>query len=81
MTPADAIAAVLSPHLGAHTADVVARHLCAKFEVGEAADAAQQDQLREFLQRGLVVYVGPEEATRLAAECMARAFPPPATKG
>jgi hypothetical protein len=75
MTPADAIAEVLMPHLGAHTADVVARHLCAKYSVDEAADAERQEQLREFLKRGLVLYVGNEAAARLADECLERAFP------
>lgn len=75
MTPADAITEVLTPHLGAHTADVVARHLCAKYNLDEGADAEQRERLREFLKRGLVLYVGSESATRLADECLERAFP------
>ena len=35
MTLPEHIARVLSPHLGAATADAVAHHLCAKHEVGD----------------------------------------------
>jgi hypothetical protein len=75
MSVADSIAAVLAPHLGAHTADVVARHLCAKHGVDDSADTTRQDELREVLRRGLVVYVGADAAERLATECLERAFP------
>jgi hypothetical protein len=69
---AEQIAETLSPHLGAHTADVVARHLCAKYEVGEDASPEELHRLQEFLRRGLVAYLGAETAERVAAECMAR---------
>jgi len=67
------IAFVLAPHLGAHTADVVARHVCAKYGLSDASDAPDaetHEQLREFLRRGLVAYVGAANAEALAAECM-----------
>jgi hypothetical protein len=72
MPMSDKIASVLAPHLGAHSADVVARHVCAKYGVGdEAPDSATREQLREFLRRGLVAYVGAASAETLAAECTA----------
>jgi hypothetical protein len=70
------IAAVLAPHLGAHTADVVARHVCAKHGLVDASqvpDAETREQLREFLRRGLVAYVGAARAETLAAECLSLA--------
>jgi hypothetical protein len=70
MTPPDRIAAVLAPHLGEHSADAVARHLCAKYDVHPGLDAARLAELREFLRRGLVVFVGAEAADRLAEECV-----------
>jgi hypothetical protein len=63
------IAAVLAPHLGAQSADVVSRHMCAKFGVEETANAEQLERLTEFLRRGLVAYVGNEKAKELAAQC------------
>ncbi len=64
------IAEVLTPHLGANTADAVARHLCAKHGVGEApADPAVIDALRETIRRGLVAFVGSERAAELARLC------------
>jgi hypothetical protein len=66
----DKIAAVLAPHLGALSADAVARHLCAKYGIGETIDADKVAALRDFLQRGLVAYVGSERAKELAAECV-----------
>lgn len=66
----DRIAAVLAPHLGALSADAVARHLCAKYGIGETVDADKITALRDFLQRGLVAYVGSERAKQLAAECV-----------
>jgi hypothetical protein len=74
VTLAEHIAATLSPALGPHTADVVARHLCTKFGVGDDVDAippAQLAELREFLRRGLVAYVGPERAAELATVAVA----------
>jgi len=69
MTLAARIAAVLTPHLGAQSADVVSRHICAKFGVEETASPSQMEQLTEFLRRGLVAYVGNEKARELAAQC------------
>jgi hypothetical protein len=69
----ETIAEVLAPHLGSHSADVVARHVCAKYGVVDAVeipDAKTLEQLREFLRRGLVAYVGAEKATTLADECV-----------
>jgi hypothetical protein len=63
----DQITATLTPELGPHTADVVARHLCSKFGIGDGeADPARIDELRDFLRRGLVAYVGPARAAELA---------------
>jgi gamma-glutamylcysteine synthetase len=67
----DRIAAVLAPHLGPLSADAVSRHLCAKFGVQDTVDADKIAALRDFLQRGLVAYVGAEMARTLAAECVA----------
>jgi len=69
---AEQIAETLSPHLGDHTADVVARHLCAKYEVGESASEDELRKLQDFLRRGLVAYLGAETAERVAAECLSR---------
>ncbi len=69
MSLAEKIAGVLAPHLGAQSADVVSRHMCAKFGVEEAATAQQMEQLTEFLRRGLVAYVGTDKARELAAQC------------
>ena len=69
MSLADRIARVLAPHLGAQSADVVSRHMCAKFGVEESASPEQMVQLTEFLRRGLVAYVGNDTAKELAAEC------------
>jgi len=66
------ITRILSPHLGEHTADSVARHLCAKHDVGEGpltADKARQ--LQDVIRRGLVAFVGAEKAEQLAQSCMA----------
>jgi exoribonuclease II len=70
MTVPDRIAAVLAPHLGTHSADSVARHLCAKYDVHAGLDQARLDEVREFLRRGLVAFVGPEAAATLAGECI-----------
>lgn len=72
MSIASHVTAVLTPHLGAFTADTVARHVCAKLQIADSADAEQLDRLREFLRRGLVAYVGPEVADTLASECVAQ---------
>jgi len=64
------IAAVLSPHLGALTADSVARHLCAKHDVGEGPiDPEKAKALQETIRRGLVAFVGPDRAAELARLC------------
>jgi hypothetical protein len=54
---------------GTQSADVVSRHMCAKFGVEESASPEQMVQLAEFLRRGLVAYVGNDKAKELAAEC------------
>ena len=76
---ADKISAVLAPHLGALSADAVARHLCAKYGIGETVDPDKIAALRDFLQRGLVAYVGAERAITLAAECVNLVSPTPPT--
>jgi hypothetical protein len=70
MAAAARIAAVLSPHLGANSAESVAQHVCAKYgiEVGLQADKAAE--LREFLRRGLVAFVGASAAADLAERCV-----------
>jgi hypothetical protein len=70
MNLADRIAAVLTPDLGALTADSVARHLCAKHHVGEGPiDPEKARKLQETIRRGLVAFVGPERAAELARQC------------
>jgi len=64
------MANILTPHLGAHTADAVARHICAKYAIDEEADPDKLELLREFLRRGLVAYVGPETAQDIADRCI-----------
>ena len=64
------ISQVLTPHLGANTADAVARHLCAKHGVGEGpVDPAVQTALQETIRRGLVAFVGAQRADELARLC------------
>jgi hypothetical protein len=66
----DRITNTLAPHLGMATADTVARHLCAKHEVGEGpADPAKVKALRDTIRSGLVAFVGAERAEELAARC------------
>jgi hypothetical protein len=70
MDLADKITQVLTPHLGANTADSVARHLCAKHEVGDGPlDPAKVQVLKDTIRRGLVAFVGPQRADELAALC------------
>jgi len=69
MSVSDRMAKVLAPHLGAQSADVVSRHLCAKYGVEDAVNAEQLAQLVDFLRRGLVAYVGTEKAQELAEAC------------
>jgi hypothetical protein len=75
MTVPERIASILSPHLGAQSSDVVARHLCAKYGVDESVTAEQAAQLVEFLRRGLVAYVGTDKAAELAQKCGASIAP------
>jgi hypothetical protein len=70
MTVPDRIAAVLAPHLGAHSADAVARHMCAKHDIGDSVSPDQLEEFQEFLRRGLVAFVGNERASSLAEECV-----------
>ena len=64
------IAQVLTPHLGANTADAVARHLCAKHGVGEGpVDPTVMTALQDTIRRGLVAFVGADRATELAEQC------------
>jgi hypothetical protein len=70
MALSDKITEVLAPHLGAMTADSVARHLCAKHEVGEGpVDPEKAKTLRETIKRGLVAFVGADRAQELADRC------------
>lgn len=73
MALVERIAATLTPELGAHTADAVARHLCAKYGITDEqnVDAEKLELLRDFLRRGLVAYVGAERAERLATAAIA----------
>jgi hypothetical protein len=68
---AERITRVLTPHLGEHTADSVARHLCAKHAV--AGDGPLEPEkvreLQDTIRRGLVAFVGPEKAEELARNC------------
>ncbi len=63
---------ILSPHLGAMTADAVARHLLAKHELlgAEAVAEPKASELRETIRKGLVAFVGAERAAALAADCL-----------
>ena len=64
------ISQVLTPHLGANTADAVARHLCAKHGVGEGPiDPGVATALQETIRRGLVAFVGADRAKELAGLC------------
>ena len=64
------IAQVLTPDLGANTADAVARHLCAKHGVGEGpVDPSTLEALQETIRRGLVAFVGAQRASELAQLC------------
>ena len=75
---ADRIAAVLSPHLGAHSADAVARHMCAKHGIDEGIAEKKLGDFQEFLRRGLVAFVGADRAAALAADCVQRVREPAA---
>jgi hypothetical protein len=69
-TLAGKMASVLAPHLGAHTADAVAQHICSKYGIDEGANREKLEVLRDFLRRGLVTYVGAEKAQELAGDCV-----------
>ena len=71
MDLAERITQVLTPHLGAHTADSVARHLCAKHAVlgDEPVEPEKVRQLQDTIRRGLVAFVGPDKAEQLARRC------------
>ena len=71
MDLAERITQVLTPDLGGHTADSVARHLCAKHAIlGEGPlDPAKARELQDIIRRGLVAFVGPEKAEQLAQRC------------
>jgi hypothetical protein len=73
MSIVERITQTLAPELGAHTADVVARHICAKYGITTEETIAEDKLglLRDFLRRGLVAYVGPERAASLAAAAIA----------
>jgi hypothetical protein len=68
---AERITQVLTPHLGEHTADSVARHLCAKHAVtGDGPlEPEKVRELQDTIRRGLVAFVGPEKAEELARNC------------
>ena len=71
MSLPERIAAILTPDLGAQTADSVARHLCAKHQVGDGPlDPDKARKLQETIRRGLVAFVGPERAAELARQCL-----------
>jgi hypothetical protein len=71
MELSERITRILSPHLGAHTADSVARHLCAKHDLTDptAAEPEKIRMLQDTIRRGLVAFVGPEKAEQLARSC------------
>jgi hypothetical protein len=66
------ITEVLTAPLGANTADAVTRHLLAKHGVaaGAPVDPDTVRALHDTLRRGLVAFVGPEQAQVLASRCL-----------
>jgi hypothetical protein len=62
---------VLTPHLCEHTADSVARQLCAKHAVTGEGPASPEKvrELQDTIRRGLVAFVGAEKAEQLARSC------------
>lgn len=70
MTLPERMASVLAPELGENTADVVCRHVCAKFGAEDGCHDAVLQQVGDFLRRGLVAYVGAERARELAERCL-----------
>jgi hypothetical protein len=73
------ITAVLAPSLGANTADSVTRHLLAKHGIGgnQPIDAETARALQDTLRRGLVAFVGAEQAQVLASRCLEPVQPTP----
>ena len=69
MTVPERLAEILAPHLGANSADAVSIHICAKYHVEAGLTPDKVEQLRDFLRRGLVAYVGVDAAKRLAEDC------------
>jgi hypothetical protein len=67
---AERICELLTPYVGFFTADATARHICAKFHIGDSPDEEQARRLCDFLRKGLVAYVGAATAESLAAECL-----------
>ena len=66
------ITSVLTPPLGANTADAVSRHLLATHGIGpgQAIDPGTAGALQDTLRRGLVAFVGAEQAQVLASRCL-----------
>lgn len=73
LTLPERISQVLAPHLGEVTSDTVARHICAKYGITDSPTPQQLEQLKDFLRRGLVAYVGSEKAEALATACVSAA--------
>lgn len=76
MTLPERMATVLAPELGENTADVVCRHVCAKFGAEDGCEATVLQQVGDFLRRGLVAYVGADRARELADLCLEAAARP-----
>jgi hypothetical protein len=69
-TLASKLANVLAPYFGEHSADAVAHHICAKCAIDDETAREKLDGLRDFLRRGLVVYVGAVKAQEIAGHCI-----------
>jgi hypothetical protein len=70
MALAERITEILAPHMGANTADSVARHLCAKHQVDDGPlDPEKLRLLQDTIRRGLVAFVGADRAQQLAERC------------
>lgn len=76
MTLPERMATVLATELGENTADVVCRHVCAKFGAEDGCESAVLQQVGDFLRRGLVAYVGADRARELADLCLEAAARP-----
>lgn len=65
------IADVLSPYLGSHAAEDVARHLCARHGVvDEPIDPVVCSALEETIRKGQMSFVDPALAHELARRCL-----------